>query len=58
MARGGGGAPYGGMPYGGMGGIGGPGNEQDRERSTWLQEDDLVWGADPDVPPGVLGRQH
>jgi hypothetical protein len=26
---------------------------QDRERSTWLAEDDDVWGGD-EAPPGVI----
>jgi hypothetical protein len=30
------------------------GDEQERERSTWLTEDDDVWGGDPDAPPPVI----
>ncbi|GAA0922963.1 WXG100 family type VII secretion target [Nonomuraea longicatena] len=41
-----GGAPF--MPMGGMGGGGGGGDEQDREASTWLKEDDDVWGLQSD----------
>jgi uncharacterized protein YukE len=42
-----GGAPF--MPMGGMGGGGGGGGEQqDREASTWLKEDDDVWGLQSD----------
>jgi hypothetical protein len=43
---------------GGMGmGTGGPGTGgQERERSTWLAEDEAVWGTDPGVGRGVLGR--
>ncbi|SHH05911.1 hypothetical protein [Streptoalloteichus hindustanus] len=36
---------------------GAPGKqEQERERATWLVEDEDVWGANPDAPPGVIGR--
>jgi hypothetical protein len=42
---------------GGMGGMGGLGTQQEeRERSTWLAEDEDVWGTDPDIGPSVLGR--
>ncbi|WP_157751929.1 hypothetical protein [Actinoplanes derwentensis] len=53
MAGYGAGLPGGMMP--GMGGAGGQG-EQERERSTWLVEDEKVWGADPNLPPDVIGR--
>ncbi|MFI5843122.1 hypothetical protein ACIA8K_25770 [Catenuloplanes sp. NPDC051500] len=44
-------------PMGGMGGMGGQQNqEKERERKTWLEEDDEVWGTDPDVGPAVIGR--
>jgi hypothetical protein len=33
---------------------GGGSDEDERERSTWLSEDDDVWGGD-DLPPGVIG---
>lgn len=36
------------------GGHGGGREEEDRERSTWLTEDDDVWGADQDSIPGVV----
>jgi hypothetical protein len=40
-----------------MGGLGGgSGNEKSRERSTWLTEDEDVWGTDPDCAPAVIGR--
>jgi hypothetical protein len=41
-----------------MGGQGGQGQGQERERSTWLAEDDDVWGTDPEVGPQVLGRGY
>lgn len=44
-----------GMGMGGMGGAGGQG--QDRERATWLAEDEEVWGTtSKSVGPSVLGR--
>ncbi|WP_214414289.1 WXG100 family type VII secretion target [Sphaerisporangium fuscum] len=48
-------AGVGGMPYMPMnGGAGGEGNK-DRERATWLSEDDeSVWGGDQEVAPGVI----
>jgi hypothetical protein len=42
----------GGMGMGGGMGTGG----QERERTTWLAEDEEVWGTDPAVGVGVLGR--
>ncbi|MEV4813047.1 WXG100 family type VII secretion target [Micromonospora avicenniae] len=41
-----------------MGGMGGAGNQQEkeRERTTWLAEEEEVWGTDPDVAPAVIGR--
>ena len=42
-----------GMPMGG-GGHGGGGSE-DRERSTWLAEDEDIWGGDGDTAPPVIG---
>ncbi|MGP3955558.1 hypothetical protein ACTWPT_06135 [Nonomuraea sp. 3N208] len=36
------------MPMGGMGGGAGGQESQDREASTWLHEDDDVWGGDSD----------
>jgi len=41
----------GGMPYAPMGGRGG---KDERERNTWLQEDEDVWGTNPDVAPAFL----
>ena len=41
------------LPHGAGGQGGDPNNE--RERETWLLEDDEVW-ADGDLPTGVLGR--
>jgi hypothetical protein len=56
-ARGLGGAGLGPAGLGpGMGGAGHGNGEQERERSTWLVEDRDVWGADPALPPDVLGR--
>ncbi|MGW4462616.1 hypothetical protein [Micromonospora sp. NPDC004704] len=52
----------GGMPFmppmGGMGGMGSPGNgdNKERERTTWLAEEEEVWGTDPDCAPAVVGR--
>ncbi|GAA0933312.1 hypothetical protein GCM10009558_108770 [Virgisporangium aurantiacum] len=44
------------MGMGGMGGMGGRGeNEKERERTTWLAEDEKVWGTDPDCGPAVIG---
>jgi type II secretory pathway pseudopilin PulG len=45
------GAGRGGAPMHG----GQDGGEEDRERSTWLTEDDDVWGGDTDAPPLVVG---
>jgi hypothetical protein len=39
------------MMAGGHGGAGG--EDEERERSTWLTEDDDVWGAD-DTPKGII----
>ncbi|MFD9890251.1 hypothetical protein ACFWY9_12985 [Amycolatopsis sp. NPDC059027] len=51
-----GGSGVGGMPMGaGAPGAAGQG-ERERERTTWLVEDEDVWGANPDAPPGVIGR--
>jgi hypothetical protein len=49
----GGSGPMNGMPFMPMGGAGGEGN-QERERSTWLTEDESVWGGDGPVAPGVI----
>ncbi|MFC4054953.1 hypothetical protein ACFOY4_35150 [Actinomadura syzygii] len=51
--RTGGPAPMG----GGMGAPGGAGGgEQNRERTTWLTEDEEIWGAESEAGAGVLGR--
>ena len=49
-------AGMGGMGGMGMGGMGGGAGQQERERTTWLAEDEDVWGTEPDVAPQVLGR--
>ncbi|MER7471462.1 hypothetical protein [Micromonospora sp. NPDC000018] len=59
---GGGGMPGGGMPFmppmmPGMGGAPQQGQDRDRQRSTWLKEDEKVWGTDPDCAPAVIGRR-
>lgn len=46
-------------PMGGMPGAGGPGQQtesSDRERTTWLAEDEDVWGTDEGGAPQALGR--
>ncbi|TDC90346.1 hypothetical protein [Actinomadura sp. 7K507] len=48
-----GGMPMGGMPMGAGGGQGGQGEERDRQ--TWLSEDEDVWGGDDDTAPPVIG---
>jgi hypothetical protein len=42
-------------PMGGMGGAG-AGGGQDRQRTTWLAEDEEVWGTDSEAVSGVIGR--
>jgi hypothetical protein len=44
------------MMGGGMGGMGQGQQNQERERTTWLAEDEEVWGTEPDLAPSVLGR--
>jgi hypothetical protein len=39
-----------------MGGAGQMMGNQERERSTWLAEDEEIWGTDPSVGPQVIGR--
>ncbi|MFB4301401.1 hypothetical protein [Actinomadura sp. NTSP31] len=51
--KGAGAGRMGGMPMG-HGGHGG-GEEEERERTTWLSEDEDVWGADDDTAPPVIG---
>jgi hypothetical protein len=49
--RGGTGTGVAGSPmHGGRGG-----EQEERERSTWLTEDEDVWGGDTDAPPPVIG---
>jgi hypothetical protein len=48
------GMPFGGMPMG-MGGGQGGGDNDERERTTWLTEDEDVWGGDDDAGPSVIG---
>ncbi|AUI57253.1 hypothetical protein [Amycolatopsis sp. BJA-103] len=41
------------------GGPGGAGQGKgERDRTTWLAEDEETWGTDPTVAPGVLGRRR
>ncbi|WP_414941843.1 hypothetical protein [Amycolatopsis sp. cmx-11-51] len=61
----------GGAPQNGMGGVpfypptaGGAGagggadqNKGERDRTTWLAEDEETWGTDPKLPPSVLGAR-
>ncbi|WP_162642094.1 hypothetical protein [Streptosporangium sp. 'caverna'] len=42
------------MPLSPMGGGAGGEGDKDRERSTWLTEDEGVWGGDGDVAPPVI----
>jgi hypothetical protein len=44
------------MAGGGGGMAGGQQGLQERERTTWLAEDEDVWGTEPTAGPGVLGR--
>jgi hypothetical protein len=44
------GAGMGPMPGAGGGGVG----EEERQRSSWLTEDDDVWGVDESAPPPVI----
>ncbi|MFF1670719.1 hypothetical protein ACFVWN_13395 [Nocardiopsis flavescens] len=45
------------MPPGGMGGAGGGGGAGgDRNRTTWLSEDEKVWGTDKNQQRATLGR--
>ncbi|MFF9479894.1 hypothetical protein [Streptomyces sp. NPDC014733] len=44
-------------PMGGGGaGAGGGGQGGDRERATWVDEEEEVWGTDGGATPGVIGR--
>ncbi|HET6290627.1 MAG TPA: hypothetical protein VFG15_28270, partial [Amycolatopsis sp.] len=41
------------------GGAGGAGQgKSERDRTTWIAEDEETWGTDPTVAPGVLGRRR
>ncbi|MFI6293143.1 hypothetical protein ACIBEJ_16255 [Nonomuraea sp. NPDC050790] len=52
----GGGMPM--MPMAPMGGAGAGGEgDKDRERTTYLAEDEGVWGGDEDIAPPVLGKE-
>ncbi|MFJ4091171.1 hypothetical protein ACIPYS_06265 [Kitasatospora sp. NPDC089913] len=44
------------MPPGAGAGAGAGGNEKDRQRTTWLAEDEEVWGTDSGAVEGVIGR--
>ncbi|MGW3635124.1 hypothetical protein ACWD7F_34145 [Streptomyces sp. NPDC005122] len=46
--------PMGGMGMGG--GLGGAQAEKDRQRTTWLAEDEEVWGTESGTISGVIGR--
>jgi hypothetical protein len=61
-ARSGGAAAKGAGPLGGMPGLVGSAAQrsargEDADRSTWLLEDEDVWGTDSGAPPSVLGRE-
>jgi hypothetical protein len=43
-------------PMAGSGGMGMGNQQQERERTTWLAEEEDVWGTEPQVGPAVLGR--
>jgi hypothetical protein len=47
------------MPYmpGMMGGAGQSKQDRERQRNTWLKEDEKVWGTDPACAPAVVGRR-
>ena len=53
-AGGRGGMPF--MPPMGGGGMGGDSEKKERERQTWLSEDEKVWGTDVTASLGVIGR--
>ncbi|MEU8510597.1 hypothetical protein AB0C76_03260 [Kitasatospora sp. NPDC048722] len=45
------------MPPGGMGaGAGAPQDGKERQRTTWLAEEEEVWGTDAGAVSGVIGR--
>ncbi len=49
-----GGMPF--MPPMGGGGMGGGSEKKERERQTWLSEDEKVWGTDVAAGMSVIGR--
>jgi hypothetical protein len=55
-ANGAGGYPF--MPPMTGAGAGSSANEKERERTTWLTEDEEVWGTEPDVVSAVVGRDE
>ncbi len=57
-ANGSGAVPFYPPMMGGMGGMGGQQGQsgQERERTTWLAEDEDTWGTEPDAVPTVIGR--
>lgn len=44
------------MPGGAMGAGAGQGANQERQRTTWLAEDEEVWGTGTSAVDGVIGR--
>ncbi|OXM48475.1 hypothetical protein CFP71_32430 [Amycolatopsis thailandensis] len=54
----------GGVPFypptagGGAGAGAGGENKGERDRTTWLTEDEETWGTDPKLPPSVLGGRR
>ncbi|MFF3073250.1 hypothetical protein ACFVSN_04390 [Kitasatospora sp. NPDC057904] len=44
------------MPPGGMGAGAGAQENKERQRTTWLAEDEEVWGTDAGAVSGVIGR--
>ncbi|GAA4553169.1 hypothetical protein [Amycolatopsis samaneae] len=56
IGRGNGGVPFYPPTAGGPGGAGG--GKGERDRATWLAEDERTWGTDAVVAPGVLGRRR
>jgi hypothetical protein len=56
-SQGGAGVPFFPPMMGGAGGAGGGGEKpRERERQTWLSEDEAVWGTHTDAGSGVIGR--
>ncbi|MBT2448629.1 hypothetical protein J7F03_16330 [Streptomyces sp. ISL-43] len=48
--------PMGGAGMGAGAGAGGAGGQKDRQRTTWLSEDEDTWGTDTGTVSGVIGR--